>query len=64
MCESTIMIDRDGSLEEIMNDVIKVIVQNDKIFCIDISGSEKEFSDMFISEIDSMKHTIILKAVD
>jgi predicted RNA-binding protein len=61
MCESTIVIDDGENMEEVMKDVVKIYVDGDSINCIDITGDTKQFDNLRITMIDSLKHTIVLK---
>jgi predicted RNA-binding protein len=63
MCESTIIIDDGENREEVMMDVVKVYVDENSIHCIDITGDTKKFEGVLITEIDSLKHNIVLKKI-
>ena len=61
MCESTIIIDDGENREDVMRDVVKVYVDKNSITCLDITGDTKQFDNVQISEIDSLKHNIVLR---
>ena len=61
MCESTIVIDDGDSREEVMRDVVKIYVDGDTVSCLDITGESKQFENVQIQEIDSLKHNVVLK---
>jgi len=64
MCESTIVIDDGENMEEVMRDVVKIYVEGTAIHCIDITGETKQFENVSIKIIDSLKHNIVLKKSD
>ena len=61
MCESKIILIQGDSEDEVMADVVKVFVKDKSIICMDISGLTREFSDVVIDEIDSLKHLILIR---
>lgn len=63
MCESTVVIDKDGSEEEVMRDVVKIYVNDDTVVCMDVTGTTNEFKNVKVAVIDSLKHYIVLKAI-
>lgn len=60
MCESTVFLDENGELKEIMQAVAKIDVQKDKIICLGLLGDRKEIEGVQILEANLMEHRIIL----
>lgn len=60
MCESTVFLDENGELKEVMQDVAKIDVQKDKIICLGLLGDRKEIEGVHIIEANLMEHRIIL----
>lgn len=60
MCESTVLLDKDGNLETIMENVTRVDVFPNKVVCLGILGEREEIADVTILEANLMDHKIIV----
>jgi predicted RNA-binding protein len=60
MCESTVLLDKNGNLETIMENVTRIDVFPDKVVCLGILGEREEIADVMILEANLMEHKIIL----
>ena len=60
MCESTVLLDKNGNLETIMENVTRIDVFPDKVVCLGILGEREEIADVMILEANLMDHKIIL----
>jgi predicted RNA-binding protein len=60
MCESTVLLDKNGNLETIMENVTRIDVFPDKVVCLGILGEREEIPDVLILEANLMDHKIIL----
>jgi predicted RNA-binding protein len=60
MCESTVYIEENGERSEVMADVAKITVLEDKIICRDIIGESREVPNAVIKEANLVDHAIIL----
>jgi predicted RNA-binding protein len=61
MCESTVYIEENGERTEVMADVAKITVHEDKIICRDILGESREVPNARIKEANLVDHAIILE---
>ena len=59
MCEAAVFLDRDGDLEKIMDDVVEVKPEGDKLLLVDVFGEQKLVSAR-LKEVELMDHRIIL----
>lgn len=62
MCESNVFLEKDGKKQEVMKDVMKMMVDGNKITCIGILGEKKEVIGK-IKIADLAHHEILLESV-
>jgi predicted RNA-binding protein len=60
MCESSVFINKSGELEEVMREVAKIDVFENKVICIGLLGDTKQFEGMQIVEANFIEHRIVL----
>jgi len=60
MCEAAVFLDRDGDLEKVMDDVVEVKPEGDKLLLVDVFGEQKLVSAR-LKEVELMDHRIILR---
>ena len=60
MCESSVVLDANGKMETLMEDVIRISIKGDTIELIGLFG-ERESIRGRISDIDMNKHEIVIK---
>lgn len=60
MCESTVLLDKDGNLETVMENVTRIDVFADKVVCLGLLGEREEIPNVTILEANLMDHKIIL----
>jgi predicted RNA-binding protein len=60
MCESTVLLDKDGNLETVMENVTRIDVFPDKVVCLGLLGEREEITGVTIMEANLMDHKIIL----
>jgi predicted RNA-binding protein len=60
MCEAAVFLDRDGDLEKVMDDVVELRPEGDKLLIVDVFGEQKLVSAR-IREVELMDHRIILR---
>ncbi|MHC1635848.1 MAG: CooT family nickel-binding protein [Candidatus Methanospirareceae archaeon] len=60
MCESSVLVEKDGSRELFMEDVVHVMVEGSTIKVTGILGEKKEINGR-IREINLTKHTIVIE---
>ncbi len=60
MCESSVLVERDGNRELLMEDVVHVEVNGEDIKFMGILG-ETQTAKGRIKEINLMKHTIVME---
>lgn len=60
MCESSVVLDTNGKMETLMEDVIRISIKGDTIELIGLFG-ERESIRGRISDIDMNKHEIVIK---
>ncbi|UCG69681.1 MAG: CooT family nickel-binding protein [Thermoplasmata archaeon] len=63
MCESTVFIDEKGELKEIMENVTRIDVYNNKAICLGLLGEREEIEGVQIIEANLMEHKIVLGKV-
>lgn len=59
MCEAKVFFEKEGKLEEFMENVITIKPENDKLLLIDLFGDQK-FVDARVKEIKLLEHKVIL----
>lgn len=62
MCESNVYIVSGSSKELVMEDVARMIVEADRVVCIDTMGDRKVVLAASISEANLVKHEILLRS--
>jgi predicted RNA-binding protein len=60
MCEAAVFLDRDGDLEKVMDDVVEVKPEGNKLLLVDVFGEQKLMSAR-LKEVELMDHRIILR---
>ena len=60
MCIATVYVNRSEMKESIMQDVVKMDLNNGSISCKDILGEEKQFKGT-VKSIDFIKHNVIVE---
>jgi predicted RNA-binding protein len=60
MCEAAVFLDRDGDLEKVMDDVVEVKPEGNKLLLVDVFGEQKLLSAR-LKEVELMDHRIILR---
>ncbi len=60
MCESTVFLDENGNLKEIMQNVAKIDVRKNKVVCLGLLGEMREVEGVQIIEANLMEHRIVL----
>jgi predicted RNA-binding protein len=63
MCEAAVFLDRDGELEKVMDDVVEVKPEGNKLLLVDVFGEQKLVSAR-LKEVELMDHRIILRQSD
>lgn len=62
MCEANVYLERNGSLEEIMKNVISITPQSSgQLLLIDLFGEQRTV-DALIKEVRLLEHKVIIKA--
>ncbi|MCW7076834.1 MAG: CooT family nickel-binding protein [Candidatus Syntropharchaeales archaeon] len=59
MCESNIILEHDGTRELVMEEVVQVLIDGDKIQLFGILGERKEVKGV-IKEINLNRHEVII----
>lgn len=60
MCEAAVFLDKEGELEKVMDDVVEVKPEEDKLLLVDVFGEQRLVSAR-ISRVELMDHRIILR---
>jgi predicted RNA-binding protein len=60
VCEAVVFIDRGGDLEKVMDDVVELKPEGEKLLLVDVFGEQKLVSAR-ISEVELMDHRVILR---
>lgn len=60
MCESTVLLDNNGNLETVMENVTRIDVFPNKVVCLGLLGEREEIPGVTILEANLMDHRIIL----
>lgn len=61
MCESSVFLEEDGDLKEVMQDVSRILFEEDKVICYGLLGDRKEVENAEIKEANLMEHKIVLR---
>jgi predicted RNA-binding protein len=62
MCEAAVYLDRKGELEKVMDDVVEVRPEGDKLLLVDVFGEQKLVSAR-VKEVELLDHRIILREI-
>lgn len=60
MCEAVVFLDKGGDLEKVMDDVVELKPEGERLLLVDVFGEQKLVSAR-ISEVELMDHRIILR---
>jgi len=60
MCEARVYIEKEGELEEFMDNVVTIKPEKDKLVLTDLFGEQK-FVDAEVKEIKLLDHKVVLK---
>jgi len=60
MCEAAVFLDKGGDLKKVMDDVVEVRPEGDKLLLVDVFGEQKLVSAR-LKEVELMDHRIILR---
>ncbi len=60
MCEAVVFLNKGGELEKIMDDVVELKPEGEKLLLVDVFGEQKLVSAR-ISEVELMDHRVILR---
>jgi predicted RNA-binding protein len=61
MCESTVLLKGDNGLSTVMVDAVRVSVDSARCVCTDVIGRSAALDGVRVSEIDLMRHRVILE---
>jgi len=61
MCESKVILKSDGREEVVMEDVVLLNIEGEKLLFRNVTGEEKVIVDAVIDAIDFVNHTVYLK---
>ncbi|HEY3421433.1 MAG TPA: CooT family nickel-binding protein [Methanomassiliicoccales archaeon] len=59
MCESTVFMEEDGGVKEVMKDVSRIVINGDETVFIDILGQRKVLTGVTLKEANLMSHGIV-----
>lgn len=59
MCEAKVFIEKGGQLEDLMDNVVTIRPEGDKLLLVDLFGEQK-FVDAAVKEIKLLDHQVIL----
>ncbi|HEC57043.1 MAG TPA: CooT family nickel-binding protein [Candidatus Syntrophoarchaeum butanivorans] len=59
MCESNVILEHDGSRELLMEEVVRILVEDDKIQLVGLLGERKEVKGR-IKEVNLNRHEVII----
>lgn len=60
MCEVKVFIEKDGKLETVMNNVVSIKPENQRLLMVDLFGNQK-YIDAKIKELKLLEHEVILE---
>lgn len=63
MCESNVILEKDGKKETIMKEVMKMIINGNDITLIGILGERKEVQNARVKIADLAHHEILLERI-
>jgi predicted RNA-binding protein len=59
MCESTVFMEENGAVKEVMKDVSRIVINGDETVFIDILGQRKVLTGVTLKEANLMSHGIV-----
>ena len=59
MCESTVFVEENGAVKEVMKDVSRIIINGDETVLTDILGQRMVISGIRLKEANLMSHGIV-----
>ncbi|HDM36979.1 MAG TPA: CooT family nickel-binding protein [Candidatus Syntrophoarchaeum butanivorans] len=59
MCESNVILEHDGSRELLMEEVVRILIEDDKIQLVGLLGERKEVKGR-IKEVNLNRHEVII----
>lgn len=60
MCEARVYIEKEGELQKLMDNVVTIKPENDKLILTDLFG-EQQFVDAEVKEIKLLDHKVVLQ---
>lgn len=60
MCEANVYIEKEGKLEELMENVVTIRPEDNKLLLVDLFGEQK-FVEADLKEIKLLEHKVILE---
>lgn len=63
MCEAAVFMDKDGAEEQVMENVVELKTEGDRILLVDVFGEQKLLSAR-IKEVELLDHKIFLRESD
>ncbi len=63
MCESKVFLRKNGEMEEVMEDVVRVVIDGGKVKMWDILGGYAEVKGKVV-ELDLVGHKVVLEGLD
>jgi predicted RNA-binding protein len=61
MCESTVFLEEDGVVREIMKDVTRIVMNGPQAVCVNIVGEKVVLEDVVLKEANLLSHGIVFK---
>lgn len=61
MCESSVFIDEEGAVREVMKDVTRIVMDGDDAICTDIIGEKVTLENVELKEANLLSHGIVFK---
>lgn len=59
MCESTVFVEENGAVKEIMKDVSRIVINGEETVLTDILGERLVLNDVTLKEANLMSHGIV-----
>jgi predicted RNA-binding protein len=59
MCESTVFMEENGAVKEVMKDVSRIVINGEETVFIDILGQRKVLTGVALKEANLMSHGIV-----
>ncbi len=64
MCESTVFLEEDGKVREIMKDVTRIVMRDGNAVCTDIVGEQLVLENVTLMEANLLSHGIVFVKVN